>query len=977
MKKIRFGSFPLISLPSRERQCLDSYLIKSFADKIAISSTLGTVAKTERVYITPNLIRKYFKNELQENENITVDSILLEEAKNTNPPASGNQGSNQANSNTKKPDYTNKPPREQERIKRAFQALKNLNANIIKDPFYQHNINFPIYIENSDANGVPVSYDFLLLTNDLLNKSSINEINYSDNITLIIMFMKVILSPMLRLSDLGNPSFKADSDEFRAGVVKFIEFSQQKGTNPISLMFMLLISVAKAKKMHTGPGQFGGLLASTQNMIRNVFGTKLGETTKFFDDKYPHTKSISFLLNGVDFDGIQKFFDDTAGTPSHIAGTAHEGQYTSNKEVETGVFADPVFRQFMMQKTEQYNSVLSLINAMYDFNADNDLYRDVESSDTLILKFNDGTSETSFNISQDEIIQIMDNEAMPCFMTNLRTDINNELNKAYLVFGNALRTKMNSSAQLNSKQNNGSWNASIQDIEAEIGTLQAKLQGTTDPQMATAVNDQIGLLYKQLQTKFIFNAFNDQSDPKKQIKKINLEFNLRSIQSELTYLYSDVIMKIVNEDTLSGLISKDPKIREDILSSLQNNFDQIATSILEGIKQQLKQGLMTTVQEIEQNLNTLKIEFQSSDLIKYLNDIETIIDKYQFSTANEKIKLNFTTCILNRVTDYFGSQSRIQLNIVKQAMAEKNPILKKLTNPADTKKFKSFIVTEKLMLDLYHLVYFYDTQRYIGGLINTPPSTKIFNEGNQIKYMLKRIGLENNIVYILGTNGVTLQMPDFLSLTGTPLFEKITMAELRARCLVNWEQQMWTDPKFSEQMNKTGGDPKKIQADIERVQKQLKETLTKLGNTTDENRQKPLKDLISKLEKEIEGHNQKLQNAAGSKQNFGIENLTIPHKRPEMENGPKFDDEFSNSNSGQRLPNPTGNSIPNPNSNYNLELNSAKLGSGHGFQQPLNSDLPNIMSGINSMIGQPRPNNYNNTINQNPTGYGKPPYRQN
>lgn len=976
MKKIRFGSFPLISLPARERQCLDSYLIKSFADKIAISSTLGTISRTERVYITPNLIRKYFKDELYESDlSVVASDMLLEEAKGGAPkkPTTPTTPQDKNKDKDKRDNsFGDKPLSEQARIKRAFQALKNLNANIIKDPFYQHNINFPIYIENMDANGIPTSYDFLLLTNDLLNKSSINEINYSDNITLIIMFMKIILSPNLRLSDLGNPVFKADSDLFRSDIVKFIEFAQQKGTNPISLMFMLLISVAKAKKMHTGPGPFNGLIKSTQNYIKNVFGTKLGETTKFFDDKYPHTKSISFLLNGVDFDGIQKFFDDTMSVPTHIAGTPHEAQYTSNKDNETGVFADPVFRQFMMQKTEQYNSVLSLVNAMYDFNADNNLYRDVESSDSLILKFNDGNTETAFNINQDEIISLMDNEAMPCFMTNLRNDINNELNRAYLVFGTSLKTRMKGKVEARDK---GDYKMSSDMIQKEVQTLESKL-ATATPDQAQSINNSINSLYKKLQSNFIFQAYGDQIDPKKQVKVINLEFNLRNIQSELTYLYSNAIMKLVDENTLSSLISKDSTITTSVIDSLQNNFDQIAISITDGIKSQLKQSLMGTVQDIEANLHSLNIEFDPTDLIKYLNDIEMIIDKYQFSSINDKIRTNFISCILNKVSTYFGSQSRIQLSVIKNAMAEKNPILKKLSNTNDVKKFKSFIVTEKIMIDLYNMVYFYDTQRYIGGLINTPPSTKIFNEQNQIRYMLKRIGLENNIVYVIGTSGVTLQMPDFLSLTGSPLFEKISMAELRSRCQVQWEQQMWTDPKFGAEIKSIGGNSKEIQKKLDAAQKQLTDTLNKLKNTTDSNQQQKLNTIIDNLKQQIEKHNNDLNNAKGAQKNTGIENLTIPHKLPETMVGPKFDDEFSNGNNYQQ---------GNPGNQ------------GHGFPRPLNSDIPNIMSGINSMSGNglnSNPGNQNigyerdrnqernqydrNNTNPNQNGYyGKPPYRPN
>ena len=89
MKKIRFGSFPVVSMKKNEQHCLDSYLIKTFADKIAITSALGTISKTERAFITPSLIRKYFKSgQVLENSNLgtfSKDDQLLEEAGGTGP----------------------------------------------------------------------------------------------------------------------------------------------------------------------------------------------------------------------------------------------------------------------------------------------------------------------------------------------------------------------------------------------------------------------------------------------------------------------------------------------------------------------------------------------------------------------------------------------------------------------------------------------------------------------------------------------------------------------------------------------------------------------------------------------------------------------------------------------------------------------------------------------------------------------------
>lgn len=882
LKKIRFGSFPLVDMNERTRYCLDSYLIKSFADKIAISSTLGTISKTERAFITPTLIRKYFSNELYEStvDNQGESNEILEEA---NRP---NQFTNQRDTNSKP--YN----QEHDRIKRAFEALKNLNANITNDPFYKNNVNFPIYIENSDASGKPVSYDFLLLTNDLLNKSSIREINYSDNITLIILFLKIILAPHLRVSDLGRKG-NSDSAEFRSEVVKLIEFSQQKGTNPISLMFMILISVSRSKKIN---GTSAGLIKTTSNYIQNAFGEANTEKARrFFDDKFPHTKSINFLLNEVKFEKINEFFDDLKGVPNHIRGTDFEKTYSANNNIDSGVFADPIFRQFMMQKTEQYNSILSLLNALFDFNANNELYTNVDNGTHLTIQTTTDPNKDTIRINQDEIIQIMENEGMVCFMNNLRNDINYELDKANINFLNQINSKIS-----NSRKGKVAG-MDLNDLQSEIDTVGKRLASTSDSKVKESLNAYLNQLYRQVQTQLLFNSIDQSLGSKKEPNKIDtikLDFNLRNIQAELTDLYTNALVIFLNENNISRMIQNDANILSDTVANLTQNFKILEENIKIGLREHLTQSFMKTIKNIIDGLDNEKTTIiDTNALLDQFNDIENKIKIYN-PNIFDKLVINFTRCIYDRMVSYFGNTSRLTLKQVKEATTEKNAILKKLALPEEAKKFKSFILTEKILVDLYHLVYFYDTQRYIGGIINTPPSTKILNVQNQIKYIIKRIGLENNIVYIIGKNNeVTLQMPDFLSLTGTPLFEKVMTSELKARCLGSWEKQMWTDPSFSDKVagNRSNVNIRDLEAKINAAQKEITKKYNDLDNTKDEAKQNTLKNAIKNLEKSIENHNAKISEARNNARKQGVENLTIRPRLdqtdPNAERIPGFEDE--------------------------------------------------------------------------------------
>ena len=62
MKKIRFGSFPLISVPRQDRDCIDKYSIKNYSDLITLNSAVRSSSDAADKYITPYSIYKYFKN---------------------------------------------------------------------------------------------------------------------------------------------------------------------------------------------------------------------------------------------------------------------------------------------------------------------------------------------------------------------------------------------------------------------------------------------------------------------------------------------------------------------------------------------------------------------------------------------------------------------------------------------------------------------------------------------------------------------------------------------------------------------------------------------------------------------------------------------------------------------------------------------------------------------------------------------------
>jgi hypothetical protein len=171
MKKIKFGSFPLISIPKDDRDCVDKYSIKNYSDLITLNSAVKSSMSAADKYVTPYSIYKYFKNPSIVEQLSTGDNGLLKSKAET--------------------------------MQRAFNCLKDLSIGIQNIPFYSDKVAFPIYLEHGSNASNDFDYDFLLLTNDLVDKQILDEIHYDDNITMMFLVLKDILYGRVGLPDIG------------------------------------------------------------------------------------------------------------------------------------------------------------------------------------------------------------------------------------------------------------------------------------------------------------------------------------------------------------------------------------------------------------------------------------------------------------------------------------------------------------------------------------------------------------------------------------------------------------------------------------------------------------------------------------------------------------------------------------------------------------------------------------------------------
>jgi hypothetical protein len=139
--------------------------------------------------------------------------------------------------------------------------------------------------------------------------------------------------------------------------------------------------------------------------------------------------------------------------------------------------------------------------------------------------------------------------------------------------------------------------------------------------------------------------------------------------------------------------------------------------------------------------------------------------------------------------DFGTSLSQAKANYAV-GRAERNPIIKQTVQKPNN--FKTFIISQKILLDLYEILTYIDAQKYIAGLLRFPPS-KLSGDLTKMRYIISRLGLSSNPVFIIDqfSRSVILSSPDVLSLTGTPIFNRITNDQMKAICKIDYNKDLW------------------------------------------------------------------------------------------------------------------------------------------------------------------------------------------
>jgi hypothetical protein len=311
-------------MSKQDRHCIDNYSIKNFADLITLNTQMTHIQSDTQKYITPDVIMKYFNNPIA--------------------------------STVSNPDANNKTST----MKRAFRSLQDFHKSISGNAFYADKVTFPIYLENENKNGSH-DYDFILLSNDLVPNETLDEIKYDDKVTLTFLFLKDMLYPYVKLSDMGL----AQGYDVRGDMAKFIEFSKNNDTDPISAM-VKLIKIAGMKKSNSSlPNGLISFVKANKALNESI-------SQKFFNlfggtRKTGQIKDIHFLLNEINHLEIAKFFDDTTNRNAR----SHLGVSDTHATQSSGLE-----RQYLAQKTQEYNKILSMVDSLVNFNQTKDVMVD-------------------------------------------------------------------------------------------------------------------------------------------------------------------------------------------------------------------------------------------------------------------------------------------------------------------------------------------------------------------------------------------------------------------------------------------------------------------------------------------------------------------------------------------------------------------------------------------------------------------------
>ena len=948
MKKISLGSFPLVDLDGKERKYIDSYLIKVLSDLITVNQLSNSIYMDRAKYITPISIMEFIK----ENKG-------------------NSSGPNQPYSDSMDTERLIKA----NVIKHAFKNTKKLYQALSADPFYKTNIFFPIYIEEpikSSSGYQDYNYDFLILSNDLVKQQLLDEIIYDDKITLLFLVLKCLIAPHMKVTDIGTN--QNNGKNFRKYFSVFLETCKNENINPFD-MFIKIVKAAGMGKRSIKPGLFGTYSAAQNtNMFSNLAERVSGVNNR--DEKF-HSKTFLNLFNT---DGEIK--DASFLTDISLDQINNFIRETSSFDTKN---YNPMLRQYAQAKTHEYGKILSIVDALRAFNTSSNVMEEINSN-TLISKISvkdSNNEDTLLSINKEAIINELETTLFRNFLDEIGKLDENRINATRKDLVDKFKTDIfNAIPNLsNTKTSNGK--TYIQNLKEKV--LQATDKAQTAKHDIIKVLNLAGFATQEEKDREIENYFNNPNivDPalikyKQDLKdiqkmqtelttlngnnisfnstitslekeaKISLKVNLEIIQAYLTTLYSEIYEYIYSDQFDKDIqrLQYETKNVQTIDARLFNTPVLLSKNM---------SSIQITLEETRDSFNTEAEgnfrKYVQSDLVGQI-DQTTFNGMLKYKIANigenafrEALVKSVFLPIFIKYTNLAVSKS----SQIKDLKVNNNPLIKRLLQNQNS--FKAFILTEETLVASYEILHYIDTIKFEEGLINHPVS-KVMNPQNKILFMLTRLGLNDNPVFIFTKGRILLSMPAHLSMTGMNFLSSVPLTEFAKVGSINWGKDLWNQDLMFGGVRESVK-YKSIQANIDKIKAEIKSASEELKSLTDAKEKKKKQAEIERKKAELLDKQSKFDDFSTTQHESNFTSNTNTFKRDDntrVMGGPRPGGRYSTN--------------LDPNGNYRYENNRIQ-------------DQRNGMDYLREQRFQPRQETYpqQNVEPVNPNNYFQP--RQN
>jgi len=894
MKQVKFGSFPLAEIRKEERICLDKYLLKHFSDNISFSDTIINLSVSkDTFYISPQTIVRQ----------MTANSG----SSRTAPMSSGSGNFFVANQGVKNAESYNMV------VKNAFGILKKFYYNLSKSPFYKDIVYFPIYIEKHErmigeelntqhsstvANGTTTNvfntsnsdkglknqnrFNFLILTNDLLDNQEIARMQVDESIVTNVLFIYIQLFQCQTLFNnkgrLYHQGITSLTHKDLSLIMKLYKYLQKFDINPISLFHSIYKMIVEV--MNTARDNSSGSRANFERNINNI-------STKNENFDSPHFLNMKKSI----VDEVKILIINAARTSEPIvAGNLIlriVETILDKKEISDFIINLNNGSKFMNQRMQlagdlqHYHSIIKVFEELVKFNElsirDVIVDTDINFGKDLVLEKSEFDKNTEtvrkltgvldrelfdrsykafLNMTTDNFIQDTHEIIRSHVNRDNRSNISSTYPRNFAIetYQNDLNATKESIRLLNVELNSleeklfrarRDGDASeITRLTPEITTTQTNMAAAETTADRTTVSLRIELDQRR---KFIANQFNDTPT----VTDARPEHIHDIIMDAYGFLYKEFDNIFMNPLILSSFFRGTPSnnpIHLDNMSGIsQNQFTKWLGNIL-NTHTVNNNELDNEIYQIARNAfvgvdNTLT--YLIDLMVNYMSDLlheNGHTGSNLNITMSDNTKERLTKALRSRITKnldrYFLEPLRLHLTKVSinekdglaymSSLNAMHPMLGKMAR--NINNFKSLILSSTSLETLYDLMFVSQEYLFRAGLINRPPM-KLSTPEAKIEYVMNNgLGLKNNPVWVTGNQKVRLYLPDYLSLTGQPLKSFIKASELKTICRLDYAK-WWKETHIN-------SDPtKSIESDskVAKIQEDIKKLTSKTTRTDAEN----------------------------------------------------------------------------------------------------------------------------------------------